>query len=74
MEIACEALAEYPEGAASALEREEFLATFRLAAKKADVSEKQVGEVEEYLKETAQRQGEKIMAQNLKAEECPSLN
>ena len=41
MEIACEALAEQPEGVASELPEEQFLELFHLAAKRSEAGEDQ---------------------------------
>ena len=73
MEVACEALAEQPEGVASELPEERFLEMFRLAAKKCEASEDQTAAVEKYLRSAAERQSGRLMPQNLKSSECPAL-
>ena len=73
MEIACEALAEQPEGVASELPEEQFLELFRLAAKRSEAGEDQTAAVEKYLRSAAERQSGKLMPQNLKSSDCPAL-
>ncbi|TRY67171.1 hypothetical protein TCAL_03087 [Tigriopus californicus] len=73
MEVICEAMSDHPEGISSSLKMPEFVAMFRLTAKKLQIDQESVKKIEGYLETVAERQGGILLPQNLRSQDCPAI-